>query len=54
MEDKHATITVNVSRYIELLEEARFLQALKNAGVDNWSGYDYALDLYEESDPNND
>lgn len=34
----------------ELREELRFLDALRAAGVDNWYGYDYALELLEEDD----
>lgn len=26
-------------------EELEFLEALRAAGVDNWSGYEYAVDL---------
>lgn len=29
----------------EVDEELEFLEALRAAGVDNWSGYEYAVDL---------
>lgn len=29
-------------------DELLFLAALEAAGVDNWDGYDYALEIYEE------
>ena len=29
-------------------EQLEWLQALEDAGVDNWSGIDYAKDLYQE------
>lgn len=32
----------------ELIDDSDFLQALISAGVDNWSGYDFAQELYEE------
>ena len=31
-----------------LEEDAKFLSALRAAGVDNWDGYDYAFDILEE------
>lgn len=34
----------------EMQERLRFLDALENAGVDNWSGYGYAYELMEEED----
>lgn len=32
----------------ELIDDSDFLRALISAGVDNWSGYDFAQELYEE------
>ena len=29
-------------------DDALLLSALQHAGVDNWDGYDYAMELYEE------
>lgn len=34
----------------DLLDDQRKLHALENAGVDNWSGYEYAMDEYNEED----
>ena len=35
--------------YIDMVEdELRKLNALEEAGVDNWEGYDYAMSLVEE------
>jgi hypothetical protein len=28
-------------------DEAKWMQCLENAGVDNWSGIEYAQELYE-------
>lgn len=29
-------------------EDLNWLECLENAGVDNWSGYDYAQELFNE------
>lgn len=34
----------------ELFEAACKLNALENAGVDNWEGYDYAMEALREED----
>lgn len=34
----------------ELREEQRLLDALRAAGVDNWDGWDYALEILEETE----
>ena len=38
------------SKYVPSCNEkdSLFLDALEHAGVDNWNGYGYALDLYEQ------
>lgn len=43
---------VSIDEYVfeEIQERLRFLDALENAGVDNWSGYGYAYELMEEED----
>ncbi len=45
------TVTISETDYDELLEDSRFLNCLRNAGVDNWDGYDYAI---EDFNANND
>lgn len=42
------TVTISEAEYKSLLEDAMWLQALESAGVDNWCGYDYARELYQE------
>ena len=42
------TITIDVERYGELLEAESWVQALEAAGVDNWDGYDFAQEIYNE------
>ncbi len=47
MNDNDSTTTVLTSDYDKLLEESRFLDALRAAGVDNWDGYDEAQTILE-------
>lgn len=42
------TITISKKEYESLLEDSKKLQALEGAGVDNWQGYDYAMELLRE------
>ncbi len=47
------TITIPLSEYSSLLVDRQVLRALEGAGVDNWDGYDIAmesLDPDRESD----
>lgn len=32
----------------ELLDESFLLNCLRNAGVDNWEGWDYAIEVYNK------
>ncbi len=41
-------VTLPQSTYIKLLEDEFLLSCLREAGVDNWDGYDYAMELYNE------
>jgi len=45
--DKESTVTITKLEYDELIEDRKFLNALRMAGVDNWEGYDYALKILE-------
>jgi hypothetical protein len=44
------TVTISKKEYESLLEDSEMLLALQNAGVDNWDGYDYALELLKEKE----
>lgn len=44
---KKPSVTITQEHYDELLESNRILLALQGAGVDNWEGYEYALELAE-------
>lgn len=41
-------ITISQERYNELIKDSDFLEALRAAGVDNWEGYDIAIDMLNE------
>ena len=43
-------VTITKKEYDSLLEDSFFLECLRGAGVDNWSGYDYAIELKNESE----
>ena len=42
------TITITKKEYESLLEDRKWLECLEGAGVDNWQGYDYAKELFNE------
>lgn len=42
------TITIPKAEYDELLANQRWVDCLEGAGVDNWEGYDEAVELYQE------
>lgn len=45
------TITISKKEYEQLLKDRNKLQALEEGGVDNWQGYDYAMELFFEKHP---
>ena len=47
--NEDGTVTMSYEEYDELVEDQRFLLCLEGAGVDNWSGYDYAVEDYREN-----
>ena len=46
------TIEISLKEYESLKEDELWLRCLEDAGVDNWSGYSYALDILEEESNN--
>lgn len=42
------TVIISKEEYKSLLEDRRFLEALRAAGVDNWEGYEYAFEDEDE------
>lgn len=45
MNNTEETVTISKSEYESLLKDSEWLTCLEVAGVDNWQGYDYALEL---------
>lgn len=43
-------VVITKDEYDELLEDQRFLRCLERAGVDNWDGYDFAREYFNEED----
>jgi hypothetical protein len=41
-------VSITLKEYADLHQDRRLLQALQDAGVDNWDGYDEALELSKE------
>lgn len=41
-------IEITKAEYERMQEQAAWVDALEMAGVDNWEGYDYARELYQE------
>jgi len=50
MRDEIEVITITQKEYYDLQEDARKLRCLENAGVDNWGGYDWAMEEYYGDD----
>lgn len=44
-DDKYVDTTEELE---ELQADSLFLECLQQAGVDNWDGYDYAVELFKE------
>lgn len=43
------TVTISREEYLSLVNDSLFLNALRNAGVDNWDYYDIAVEEYQQS-----
>lgn len=41
-------VTIGAEELHDLRQEAKMLRALEAAGVDNWSGYDHAMEIMRE------
>ena len=44
------TVTISKTEYESLVEDRNWLNALENAGVDNWEGIDFARELLGEQE----
>lgn len=47
-EDPEPTITISQREYDSLKKDQNWLLCLEDAGVDNWSGIDYAYEMQNE------
>ena len=45
------TVTITVKEYLELLNARKTLEYLQVAGVDNWEGYDLAMEMMRDEKP---
>jgi len=43
-------VTITKKEYDKLLDDSIWLNCLVNAGVDNWHGYPYAMEEYNNND----
>lgn len=41
-------IEITLKEYNSLVEDSIMLEALQCAGVDNWQGYDFAMETFRE------
>jgi hypothetical protein len=41
-------VTISKKEYEDMLDDLTWLTCLEDAGVDNWSGYEYAIQLLKE------
>ena len=48
MDTKEDTIEIPMSEYNRLKESEAWLSCLEDAGVDNWSGIEFAIQLQTE------
>ena len=46
--EKSKTIEIPEYRYKDLLHAEMMLSCLESAGVDNWEGYEYAMEQYDD------
>jgi hypothetical protein len=44
-------ITLSKDEYERMLSEIDFLECLRACGVDNWNGYDYAVEMFNDENP---
>lgn len=44
------TVAIPKAEYEKLLEDQFWLECLESAGVDNWEGYDEAIQLFKENE----
>ena len=45
---ENGTVTMSIEEFNDMQEDVLFLEILQSNGVDNWSGYSYACDEFNE------
>jgi hypothetical protein len=50
MSENKEMVTITKAEYESLLEGSELLSCLKACGVDNWSGWDDAIEMFNEED----
>lgn len=50
MADEQEIVTIPKSEYDQLQKDSKWLAALEAAGVDNWQGYDEAVEILNSDD----
>jgi hypothetical protein len=48
--DNAEMVTISKEEYDQLVDDSKTLAALQAAGVDNWNGYDYAMEILSETE----
>lgn len=47
---KNETVTISRAKYAQLFNDSKFLDALLEAGAEEWEGYQTALSIIEEEE----
>ena len=50
MSKKTVTVTISEEEYEHLLDNSNKLSCLEACGVDNWGGWDDAMEMYHSED----
>lgn len=48
LKDALQTVTSTVKDWQQLVRDSQLLDCLRAAGVDNWEGYEHAMEIYRE------
>lgn len=46
--DPNTQIAIEISKYDMLVGDSLLLQCLQNCGVNNWDGWDTAMEMFQE------
>jgi hypothetical protein len=48
--NEESMVTISKKEYDQLVDDSFFLNCLRNAGVDNWDGFEFTLDEFLEDE----